>query len=79
MKITLLCPNMEGEAMNEDKKKTETDRSFREMASMNETLEVLEKEARPCGAKKPRALDVSDIELLCRMLVDLNLKESRKK
>ena len=65
--------------MNEDKKKTKTDRSFREMASMNEILECLEKEARPCRAKKPRDLHASDIERLCKMLVDLNLRESRKK
>jgi hypothetical protein len=38
---------------------------------------VLRQEPRPCRAKKPRDLDESDIELLCRMLVDLNLKERK--
>lgn len=38
---------------------------------------VLSQEARPCRAKKPRDLHASDIERLCKMLVDLNLKERK--
>ena len=34
-------------------------------------------EARPCRAKKSRALHASDIERLCKMLVDLNLREKK--
>lgn len=54
--------------MNEDKKKTETDRPFREMASMNETLEVLEKKGRPCTAKRADRQGKSDVERLCEIL-----------
>ena len=60
--------------MNEDNEKTETDRSFRELANMNddklhvEPLEVLEKKGSLLTAKRAGRQGKSDVERLCEML-----------